>query len=171
MNHGLRRSEATTGGDALGTPAKTGQECPESRGWVVAGAVSTTEPIVKGDTVPPHGGQAVTWRLTQSNHTERRSLTNELPTAWPRPQRTHELVTDDQLEQYRADDFCVLSEILPDVLLTVLLEECDQTIGNVHAEMDKRSVDVLYGSRRGRQYIPGTVELRSRDCASSCSAT
>jgi hypothetical protein len=46
----------------LGTRARTGEVCPESGVWQVAGG-STTAPIAKGNRMPPYGGQAVIWQL------------------------------------------------------------------------------------------------------------
>lgn len=48
----------------LGTTRKTGETCPESGVWEVVGDGSTI-PLSKGETFPPHKGQAVTWRLKQ----------------------------------------------------------------------------------------------------------
>lgn len=47
----------------IGTTASTGHTCPESGVWRVVGNPSTTAPIAKGNTMPPYGGKAVTWRL------------------------------------------------------------------------------------------------------------
>jgi len=47
----------------IGTTASTGHNCPESGVWRVVGSPSTTAPIAKGNTMPPYGGKAVTWRL------------------------------------------------------------------------------------------------------------
>jgi len=49
----------------IGTTARTGQTCPESGVWQVVGSSTTTAPIAKGNTMPPYGGQAVTWKLIQ----------------------------------------------------------------------------------------------------------
>lgn len=49
----------------LGTTARTGEKCPESGIWAVVGTPSTTAPIAAGNRMPPYGGRAVTWRLTQ----------------------------------------------------------------------------------------------------------
>jgi hypothetical protein len=49
----------------IGTTARTGEKCPESGVWEVVGTPSTTAPIAKGNTMPPHNGKAVTWRLKQ----------------------------------------------------------------------------------------------------------
>lgn len=48
----------------IGTTARTGENCPESGVWQVVGS-STTAPIAKGNRMPPHNGQAVTWKLIQ----------------------------------------------------------------------------------------------------------
>jgi hypothetical protein len=48
----------------LGTTARTGQSCPESGVWKSLDSPSTTAPIAKGNTMPPHNGKAVDWRLT-----------------------------------------------------------------------------------------------------------
>lgn len=50
---------------SIGTHASTGQKCPESGVWQVIGTPSTTAPIAKGNTMPPYGGNAVTWKLIQ----------------------------------------------------------------------------------------------------------
>lgn len=50
---------------SIGTTASTGQKCPESGVWQVVGTPSTTAPIAKGNTMPPYGGRAVTWKLIQ----------------------------------------------------------------------------------------------------------
>ena len=42
-----------------------GEKCPESGIWAVVGIPSTTAPIAAGNRMPPYGGQAVTWRLSQ----------------------------------------------------------------------------------------------------------
>jgi hypothetical protein len=47
----------------IGTTARTGETCPESGVWEVVGTPSTTAPIALGNTMPPYGGRAVTWRL------------------------------------------------------------------------------------------------------------
>lgn len=47
----------------IGTTAKTGEKCPESGVWQVVGTPTTTAPIAKGNTMPPYGGKAVTWKL------------------------------------------------------------------------------------------------------------
>ena len=49
----------------IGTTASTGQKCPESGVWQVVGTPSTTASIAKGNTMPPYGGRAVTWKLIQ----------------------------------------------------------------------------------------------------------
>jgi hypothetical protein len=48
---------------ALGTTARTGEECPESGVWEVVGYPTTTAPIAKGNIMPPYAGKAVTWKL------------------------------------------------------------------------------------------------------------
>ncbi|MBL8517569.1 MAG: hypothetical protein SF172_04415 [Burkholderiales bacterium] len=47
----------------LGTTARTGESCPESGVWESQDSPSTTAPIAKGNTMPPHNGKAVTWKL------------------------------------------------------------------------------------------------------------
>jgi len=47
----------------IGTTARTGEICPESGVWQSMDYSSTTAPIAKGNRMPPHGGQAVTWKL------------------------------------------------------------------------------------------------------------
>ncbi|ATH13717.1 hypothetical protein CHL79_15455 [Delftia acidovorans] len=49
----------------IGTLAKTGENCPESGTWESQDKPSTTAPIAKGNTMPPHNGHAVTWKLIQ----------------------------------------------------------------------------------------------------------
>lgn len=49
----------------IGTTARTGESCPESGVWKSQDSPSTTAPIAKGNTMPPHNGKAVTWTLTQ----------------------------------------------------------------------------------------------------------
>lgn len=49
----------------IGTTARTGEKCPESGVWKVTTKPSTTAPIAKNNRMPPYGGNAVTWRLTQ----------------------------------------------------------------------------------------------------------
>jgi len=49
----------------IGTTASTGQTCPESGVWKSLDTPSTTAPIAKGNRMPPHNGNAVTWKLTQ----------------------------------------------------------------------------------------------------------
>lgn len=48
---------------AIGTTSRTGEKCPESGVWAVVGTPTTTAPIAEGNTMPPYGGKAVTWRL------------------------------------------------------------------------------------------------------------
>lgn len=50
---------------ALGTKARTGENCPESGVWEVVGTPGTTAPISKGNTMPPYDDRAVTWELIQ----------------------------------------------------------------------------------------------------------
>jgi hypothetical protein len=47
----------------IGTTAETGQLCPESGVWAVAGSPSTTAPIAEDNRMPPYRNQAVTWQL------------------------------------------------------------------------------------------------------------
>ncbi len=49
----------------IGTKARTGETCPESGVWRSEDYPSTTAPISKGNTMPPHNGKAVTWTLIQ----------------------------------------------------------------------------------------------------------
>jgi hypothetical protein len=49
----------------IGTTASTGQKCPESGVWKSLDDQSTTAPIAQGNTMPPHNGKAVTWKLIQ----------------------------------------------------------------------------------------------------------
>lgn len=49
----------------IGTTTSTGHKCPESGVWKVVGTPTTTAPIAKGNTMPPYGGKAVTWKLIQ----------------------------------------------------------------------------------------------------------
>jgi hypothetical protein len=49
----------------IGTRAKTGETCPESGVWRSDDSPSTTAPISKGNTMPPHNGRAVEWVLIQ----------------------------------------------------------------------------------------------------------
>ena len=49
----------------IGTTASTGQTCPESGVWKSLDTPSTPAPIAKGNRMPPHNGNAVTWKLTQ----------------------------------------------------------------------------------------------------------
>ena len=51
--------------NTLGTVRKTGQKCPESGVWQVAGYPTTTAPIAKGNVFPPYSGKAVKWELIQ----------------------------------------------------------------------------------------------------------
>lgn len=48
----------------IGTRVGTGNICPESGVWKVAGNPSTTAPIAKGNRMPPYGGRSVIWVLT-----------------------------------------------------------------------------------------------------------
>jgi hypothetical protein len=47
----------------IGTTARTGQSCPESGVWQSLDTPSTTAPIAKYNTMPPHNNAAVTWKL------------------------------------------------------------------------------------------------------------
>jgi hypothetical protein len=49
----------------IGTKARTGEKCPESGVWKSQDNPSTTAPIAKGNTMPPHNDKAVTWVLIQ----------------------------------------------------------------------------------------------------------
>ncbi|MBS2552421.1 phytanoyl-CoA dioxygenase family protein [Catenulispora sp. NL8] len=61
----------------------------------------------------------------------------------------------EQLAQFQSDGYCLLPAVLPQGVLAVLREECQEAIIEVHARMDAEGVDVLGGSRRGLQYTPG----------------
>ena len=56
---------STTTKVPLGTRKRTGEACPESGIWKSGDSPSTTAPIAKGNTFPPHHGKAVYWILTQ----------------------------------------------------------------------------------------------------------
>lgn len=60
-----------------------------------------------------------------------------------------------QAAQFQEEGYCVLSAVVPDSLMDLLGEECEQAITRVHGEMEARGVNVLGGSRRGLQYTPG----------------
>ena len=47
----------------LGTTGKTGEKCPESGIWKSMDSPSTTAPISKNKTFPPHNNKAVKWKL------------------------------------------------------------------------------------------------------------
>lgn len=47
----------------LGTIRKIGQKCPESGVWEAQANPSGTIPLSKGETFPPHNGNAVDWKL------------------------------------------------------------------------------------------------------------
>jgi len=49
----------------LGTRVKTGETCPESGVWRSDDSPSTTAPISKGNTMPPHNYRSVYWTLVQ----------------------------------------------------------------------------------------------------------
>lgn len=49
----------------LGTTRRTGETCPESGVWESQDLFSTTAPISKGNTMPPHRGASVVWKLIQ----------------------------------------------------------------------------------------------------------
>lgn len=49
----------------IGTRKRTGETCPESGVWRSDDYPSTTAPIAKGNTFPPHNGKAVYWILIQ----------------------------------------------------------------------------------------------------------
>lgn len=66
-------------------------------------------------------------------------------------------VTAEQRAQYATDGYCVLPAVLSDEDLQLLLTESDRAIEAIHAEMERRGTNVLGGSRRGLQYIPGNV--------------
>ncbi|MGD1281338.1 hypothetical protein ACKUUI_05955 [Mycobacterium seoulense] len=50
---------------AVGRIAHTGQKCPESGVWQSQDTPSTTAPIAVGNTMPPHNGKSVDWKLIQ----------------------------------------------------------------------------------------------------------
>lgn len=45
------------------TTAKTGNKCPVSGVWKVAGTPTTTAPIAQGNKMPPYKDKGVTWKL------------------------------------------------------------------------------------------------------------
>lgn len=47
----------------IGTTAKTGENCPESGVWKVAGTPTTEAPIAEGNKMPPYKDKGVTWKL------------------------------------------------------------------------------------------------------------
>jgi hypothetical protein len=49
----------------IGTRQKTGETCRESGKWKSDDHPSTTAPIAKGNTMPPHSGKAVYWILME----------------------------------------------------------------------------------------------------------
>ncbi|MEV0370587.1 phytanoyl-CoA dioxygenase family protein [Streptomyces sp. NPDC050636] len=80
---------------------------------------------------------------------------NEIPLDGAVKAATGALVAEAQVAQFQEEGYCVLPAIVPESLMELLDEECEQAIGNVHREMDTKGVDVLGGSRRGLQYTPG----------------
>lgn len=50
---------------SVGLTARTGEKCPESGVWKVAGSPTTTAPIAKGNRLPPYKGRAVKWKLIE----------------------------------------------------------------------------------------------------------
>jgi len=49
----------------VGRRVHTGQTCPESGVWRSMDFPSTTAPIARGNTMPPHNGAACVWQLIQ----------------------------------------------------------------------------------------------------------
>jgi hypothetical protein len=71
-----------------------------------------------------------------------------------------QLVSRDDVAAFRDDGFCVLPQALPAHLLELLREECQRAIELVEHDMDRAGVDVIGGSRRGLQYLPGNCRHR-----------
>ncbi|WP_172387248.1 phytanoyl-CoA dioxygenase family protein [Streptomyces sp. MNP-20] len=80
---------------------------------------------------------------------------NSSPTDSDSKEITGTHISEAQANHFQEEGYCILPAIVPESLMALLVEECEQAIENVHSEMDAKGVDVLGGSRRGLQYTPG----------------
>lgn len=62
----LRKEAAVTEQPPPGATVKTGELCPQSGLWQVAGKPSFTAEMAKGHVVPPCGGKTVVWQFLGS---------------------------------------------------------------------------------------------------------
>ncbi|MEZ4676475.1 MAG: phytanoyl-CoA dioxygenase family protein [Caldilineaceae bacterium] len=63
------------------------------------------------------------------------------------------IVTQQQIQQYHEQGYCVLERVIPQETLDGLRAECSRFIEMMHAEMDAQGTDTLGISHRNRRYF------------------
>ncbi|MEM7125826.1 MAG: phytanoyl-CoA dioxygenase family protein [Chloroflexota bacterium] len=63
------------------------------------------------------------------------------------------LVTQEQIQQYRDQGFCILEDAIPPEHLSNLQSECGRFINIMHEEMDQKGTDTLGISHRNKRYF------------------
>jgi ectoine hydroxylase-related dioxygenase (phytanoyl-CoA dioxygenase family) len=63
------------------------------------------------------------------------------------------IITNQQIEQYHDQGFCVLKNVVPREHLEDLRTECGRFIDQMHAEMDAKGTDTLGISHRNNRYF------------------
>tara|TARA_R110002050_G_scaffold110363_1_gene222432 strand:- start:3351 stop:4106 length:756 start_codon:yes stop_codon:yes gene_type:complete len=70
------------------------------------------------------------------------------------------ILTDDQLNQFQKDGFCIVKNVIPQELIARLQDECQRFIKEKDDEMDAKGVEVDEINHKGKRYF---IALRYKD--------
>lgn len=70
------------------------------------------------------------------------------------------IITNEQIQQYKEDGFCILKDVIPNELLERLRDECQRFIKEKDDEMDRKGVEVDQINHKGKRYF---IALRYKD--------
>ncbi len=70
------------------------------------------------------------------------------------------VLTDDQLNQYQEEGFCIVKNVIPQELIERLRDECQRFIKEKDDEMDRKGVEVDEINHKGKRYF---IALRYKD--------
>lgn len=70
------------------------------------------------------------------------------------------ILTDEQLNQFKEDGFCIVKNVIPKELLKRLQDECQRFMKEKDDEMDRKGVEVDEINHKGKRYF---IALRYKD--------
>ena len=70
------------------------------------------------------------------------------------------VISEEQINQFQNDGFCILRNVIPQNLLEKLRDECQRFIREKDEEMDRKGVEVDEINHKGKRYF---IALRYRD--------